>query len=74
MESREFIVYFPFDQSTLTPEAQTVVQEAASYAQQGNATRVQVVGHADTSVRPPTTSACPSVGPAPWLTPWSAWA
>jgi outer membrane protein OmpA-like peptidoglycan-associated protein len=26
-----------------------VVQEAASYAQQGNATRVSVVGHADTS-------------------------
>jgi len=46
---REFIVYFPFDQSVLTPEAQTVVQEAASYAQQGNATQVQVVGHADTS-------------------------
>jgi len=47
--NREFIVYFPFDQSILTPEAQTVVQEAASYAQQGNATQVQVVGHADTS-------------------------
>jgi outer membrane protein OmpA-like peptidoglycan-associated protein len=46
---REFVVYFPFDQSVLTPEAQTVVQEAASYAQQGNATQVQVVGHADTS-------------------------
>jgi outer membrane protein OmpA-like peptidoglycan-associated protein len=47
--NREFIVYFPFDQSILTPEAQTVVQEAASYAQQGGATQVQVVGHADTS-------------------------
>jgi outer membrane protein OmpA-like peptidoglycan-associated protein len=47
--AREFVVYFPFDQSVLTPEAQTVVQEAASYAQQGNATQVQVVGHADTS-------------------------
>ena len=46
---REFVVYFPFDQSILTPEAQTVVQEAASYAQQGGATQVQVVGHADTS-------------------------
>ncbi|HEX8570172.1 MAG TPA: OmpA family protein [Caulobacteraceae bacterium] len=48
-QPREFIVYFPFDQSILTPEAQTVVQEAASYAQQGNATRISVVGHADTS-------------------------
>jgi outer membrane protein OmpA-like peptidoglycan-associated protein len=47
--AREFVVYFPFDQSVLTPEAQTVVQEAASYAQQGNATQIQVVGHADTS-------------------------
>ena len=46
---REFIVYFPFDQSILTPEAQTVVQEAASYAQQGAATRITVTGHADTS-------------------------
>jgi opacity protein-like surface antigen len=47
--AREFVVYFPFDQSVLTPEAQTVVQEAASYAQRGGATQVQVVGHADTS-------------------------
>jgi outer membrane protein OmpA-like peptidoglycan-associated protein len=47
--AREFLVYFPFDQSILTPEAQTVVQEAASYAQQGNATQIAVVGHADTS-------------------------
>jgi outer membrane protein OmpA-like peptidoglycan-associated protein len=48
-EAREFIVYFPFDQAVLTPEAQTVVQEAATYAGTGQATRVQVVGHADTS-------------------------
>ncbi|WGM37839.1 OmpA family protein [Caulobacter sp. NIBR1757] len=48
-EAREFIVYFPFDQSILTPEAQTVVSEAAQYAQAGNATRIVVVGHADTS-------------------------
>jgi len=33
----------------LTPEAQTVVQEAAQYANAGNATQVVVVGHADTS-------------------------
>ena len=49
MEAREFIVYFPFDQYVLTPEAQTVVQEAASYAQAGNATRIIITGHADTS-------------------------
>ncbi|MDB5472321.1 MAG: hypothetical protein JWR84_3881, partial [Caulobacter sp.] len=40
---------FPFDQSILTPEAQTVVSEAAQYASAGNATRIVVVGHADTS-------------------------
>ncbi len=48
-EAREFIVYFPFDQSILTPEAQTVVSEAAQYAAAGAATRIVVVGHADTS-------------------------
>jgi len=48
-EAKEFIVYFPFDQSILTPEAQSVVSEAAQYAQAGNATRIVVVGHADTS-------------------------
>ncbi|HEY9218773.1 MAG TPA: OmpA family protein, partial [Phenylobacterium sp.] len=48
-EARQFIVYFPFDQYVLTPEAQTVVQQAADYARNGNATRVVVVGHADTS-------------------------
>jgi outer membrane protein OmpA-like peptidoglycan-associated protein len=43
------VVYFPFDQSILTPDAQNVVQQAAQYAQQGNATQVVVVGHTDTS-------------------------
>jgi outer membrane protein OmpA-like peptidoglycan-associated protein len=47
--SREFIVYFPFDQYVLTTEAQQVIQEAASYAQSGQATSIAVVGHADTS-------------------------
>ncbi|WGM37412.1 OmpA family protein [Caulobacter sp. NIBR1757] len=47
--AKEFIVYFPFDQSILTPEAQAVVSEAAQYASSGNATQIVVVGHADTS-------------------------
>jgi outer membrane protein OmpA-like peptidoglycan-associated protein len=42
-------VYFPFDQSILTTDAQAVVQQAAQYAQQGGATQVVVIGHADTS-------------------------
>ena len=33
----------------LTPEAQSVVQQAADYAKEGNATRIIVVGHTDTS-------------------------
>jgi outer membrane protein OmpA-like peptidoglycan-associated protein len=47
--AKDFVVYFPFDQSILTPEAQAVVQQAAQYAKDGNATRVVVVGHTDTS-------------------------
>ena len=48
-EAKQFIVYFPFDQYILTPEAQSVVQEAANYAAAGHATKVTVVGHTDTS-------------------------
>jgi outer membrane protein OmpA-like peptidoglycan-associated protein len=43
------VVYFPFDQYILTPEAQTVVAAAADYANSGHATRIVVVGHTDTS-------------------------
>ena len=42
-------MYFPFDKYVLTPEAQTVVQEAANYATSGNATTLVVTGHTDTS-------------------------
>ena len=48
-EARQFVVYFPFDQSILTTDAQAVVQAAANYAMQGQATRIVVVGHTDTS-------------------------
>src|SRR5579859_590998 len=48
-EAKQFIVYFPFDQYILTPEAQSVVQEASRYASAGHATKVTVVGHTDTS-------------------------
>jgi outer membrane protein OmpA-like peptidoglycan-associated protein len=49
IEAREFIVYFPFDQSILTGDAQAVIQQAAQYAMSGAATQVTVIGHADTS-------------------------
>ena len=48
-EAKEFIVYFPFDQFALTTEASSVVQQAADYAKMGNATKILVVGHTDTS-------------------------
>ncbi len=48
-EAKQFIVYFPFDQYVITPEAQAVISDAANYAKSGNATRVVVVGHTDTS-------------------------
>ncbi|MEI6440595.1 MAG: OmpA family protein [Alphaproteobacteria bacterium] len=51
-EAKQFIVYFPFDQAILTAEAQTVVSEAANYANVGHATRVIVVGHTDSSGSP----------------------
>jgi OOP family OmpA-OmpF porin len=43
------VVYFPFDQYVLTPEASTVVSTAADYANAGHATKIVVVGHTDTS-------------------------
>jgi len=49
MQAREFTVLFDWDRYDLTPQAQTIVREAAAYARQGNFTRVNVVGHADTS-------------------------
>jgi len=48
-EAREFIVYFEFDKSDLTADAQAVVSAAADYAKAGNAARIVVVGHTDTS-------------------------
>ncbi len=48
-EAKQFVVYFPFDQSVLTTDAQAVVQAAANYALQGKATQLVVVGHTDTS-------------------------
>jgi outer membrane protein OmpA-like peptidoglycan-associated protein len=48
--TKEFIVYFPFDQYVLTPDAQSVVQEGAQYATVDTASQhVTVVGHTDTS-------------------------
>lgn len=45
---REFIVFFGFNKSNLTADAQKVVAEAAATAVQLNAGQVVVIGHADT--------------------------
>lgn len=42
-------MYFDWDRSELTPQAQEVVTQAAEYARRGGAVRVLVVGHADSS-------------------------
>ena len=43
------MVYFDWDRSDLTSEANAVIDQAAAYARSGSPTRVLVVGHADTS-------------------------
>jgi outer membrane protein OmpA-like peptidoglycan-associated protein len=43
------VVYFPFDQFVITPEAQAVLQDAATYANTNHATKETIVGHTDTS-------------------------
>ena len=49
---RQFLVFFGFDKSNLTTEAEKVVSEAAVAAKQDGAATVVVVGHADTSGSP----------------------
>jgi outer membrane protein OmpA-like peptidoglycan-associated protein len=47
--SRTFILYFAADQASLTPQAEAVLREAASYALAGRARRIDVVGYSDES-------------------------
>ena len=46
--AHEFTVYFPFNKSTLSPEARSVIAEAVSTAKQGQMTHINVIGHTDT--------------------------
>jgi len=43
------VIYFPFDQYVITPEAQAVLQDAATYATSNHATKEIVVGYTDLS-------------------------
>jgi OOP family OmpA-OmpF porin len=45
----EFIIFFAFNKSNLTPEAHRVVQEAAASAKQYGSARIMITGHTDTS-------------------------
>jgi outer membrane protein OmpA-like peptidoglycan-associated protein len=44
----EFMVFFDFDKSALTPEARDVVDEAVRTAKANGAVRITVTGHTDT--------------------------
>jgi OOP family OmpA-OmpF porin len=44
---RSYLVFFDFDKSDVTPEAQRVIQQAATNAKEGNVSRIQATGHAD---------------------------
>jgi len=45
---KTFIVFFDFDKSNLTAEAQSVVQQAVQTAKQNGFVRVVITGHTDT--------------------------
>ncbi|MDK9723217.1 MAG: OmpA family protein [Rhodospirillales bacterium] len=48
-EPKNFLVFFDFDKSDITPEAQKIIEQAVAYAKAGNLTRVELTGHADRS-------------------------
>lgn len=48
----EYLIFFDFDRSEITPEAAEIVRSASSAAQGMSAARVEVVGHTDTSGNP----------------------
>ncbi len=46
---KNFIVFFDFDRSNITSDAQSVIDQAASTAKAGNVARLQLTGHTDRS-------------------------
>jgi outer membrane protein OmpA-like peptidoglycan-associated protein len=49
IQARTYLVFFDFDSSVLTPDAQAIVQSAAADALAGNSARLDVTGHTDRS-------------------------
>ncbi len=47
--TRSFIVFFDWDKSNITPEANRVLRQAAANARTGGVTRITLTGHADRS-------------------------
>lgn len=46
---RSFLVFFDFDKSDITAQAERVIAQAADHAKRGGVARIVVTGHADTS-------------------------
>jgi outer membrane protein OmpA-like peptidoglycan-associated protein len=49
MQAKSYLVFFDFDSSNLTPDAQSIVATAAADALQGGSPRIDVTGHTDRS-------------------------
>jgi len=47
--TRNFIVYFDWDKTALTPATEAILRQAANYAEEGKVARIILTGHADTS-------------------------
>jgi OmpA-OmpF porin, OOP family len=47
-ETRQFIVFFEYNKSSLTAEAHRVIEHAVRAARQAGAVRIRITGHADT--------------------------
>jgi outer membrane protein OmpA-like peptidoglycan-associated protein len=45
---KAFLVFFDFDQSTITPEARRIIESSVEWAKKGSVLRIAVTGHTDT--------------------------
>jgi outer membrane protein OmpA-like peptidoglycan-associated protein len=46
---KNFIVFFDFDKAAITPEASSIIQQAAAAARTNKSTRIDLTGHTDTT-------------------------
>ena len=44
---RNFIVFFDFDKASITSQAQSIIEQAATTAQKGGVAKIQLTGHTD---------------------------